>query len=328
MMANTSINFSENIIIKPGIIENGEIKNEIKNEIKKEKDYRVCDLKLLCKKHGIKCSGRKRDIYDRLSKHLKETAAVIKLQRFCSRILYKTFIDLHGPAYYNRKLCSNLEDMVTLDNLEDVPYNYFFSFTDKTTTKIYGFHLVSLYNFIIRSNNAIITNPYTRQNIPTTVITDLIKLLKYTAFFNINLNLAVPTELMTHKTVDERVNALFYNINELGNYASPGWFLELTTSRLITFYKELYDIWIYRANLDNFTRATICPPTGNVFANTSVNTILQSTGKEQILTIMEKLVNSSPDNANRSLGAIYILTALTIVSPEAAAALPWLHAIV
>jgi hypothetical protein len=324
MMANA------NAIIENKTEKSEKEKSEKENKIiKKEKDYLVCELKTLCKHYKLKCSGRKREIYDRLHKHMKEDVAVRKIQRFTQRVLYKTFIDLHGPAYYNRKLCSNLEDMVTLDNLVDVPFNYFFSFTDRTTEKVYGFNIVSLYNFIIRSTNALITNPYTRQKISTEVITDLIKLLKYTSFFKINLDLTVPSEIITHKTVDERVAALFYNINELGNYASPTWFLDLNTSQTITFYRELYDIWVYRANLDNFTRATICPPTGNIFANTSVNTIShQTTGKEQLLTIMETLVNSSPDNANRSIGAIYILTALTIVNSEAATALPWLHAIV
>jgi hypothetical protein len=39
---------------------------------------------------------------------------------------------------------------------------------------------------------------------------------------------------------------------------------------------------------------------------------------------MKKMVASAIDRSDRVLGAMYILTALTQVSPEAAEAFPWL----
>ena len=39
---------------------------------------------------------------------------------------------------------------------------------------------------------------------------------------------------------------------------------------------------------------------------------------------MEKFVNSGTDNDSKSLGAYYILGALTLVNTDAANALPWL----
>ena len=299
------------------------------NLIKNVKEYKVYELKNLCKIHRLKCSGRKQEIYNRCTNYLKEKAAVIKIQKFLRRELYRKFIDLHGPAYYNREICINLEDMVTLEKMKDISYNYFFSFMDSKTRKIYGFNIRSLYNFIIRSKTEQIINPYTRQIISREVINDLNKIIKYAKLFNIELNLSVTFEtISSNKTVDERVRDLFNNINDLGNYADPNWFLNLNNLQIISFYKELNDIWIYRANLDSNARATICPPYGNIFLNTTIDSIANDTNKEQILGIMEKLVNTSTDDANRALGAIYILIALTIVNTDAAEALPWLYSII
>jgi hypothetical protein len=43
------------------------------------------------------------------------------------------------------------------------------------------------------------------------------------------------------------------------------------------------------------------------------------------LTLIEKMVYSGLEQDSRSLGALYVLTALTLVSPNAAEAMPWLY---
>ena len=44
-----------------------------------------------------------------------------------------------------------------------------------------------------------------------------------------------------------------------------------------------------------------------------------------ILESLEKLVNDGINQDYKSLGAYYILAALTIVNPQAAESLPWLY---
>ena len=46
---------------------------------------------------------------------------------------------------------------------------------------------------------------------------------------------------------------------------------------------------------------------------------------EACLNIMEKLVKNGVNRPSRCLGANYVLCALTLVSPDAAEALPWLY---
>jgi hypothetical protein len=42
------------------------------------------------------------------------------------------------------------------------------------------------------------------------------------------------------------------------------------------------------------------------------------------LEVLEKLVNTGVDKDSKSLGAYYVLGALTLVNPDAATSLPWL----
>jgi hypothetical protein len=47
--------------------------------------------------------------------------------------------------------------------------------------------------------------------------------------------------------------------------------------------------------------------------------------KINILNIFDNIISKSPERTNQSLGAFYILGSLTLVSQNAANALPWLY---
>ena len=122
---------------------------------------------------------------------------------------------------------------------------------------------------------------------------------------------------------------LFQHINSLGNYSDPNWFLSLSRTQLIRFYRELYDIWSYRANLSDETKMNICPQRGYLFSSNDRTVIMNESNilivQSKILNIIEKLVCLGIDNDHKTLGSYYILAALTLVSPTAASSLSWLH---
>ena len=47
--------------------------------------------------------------------------------------------------------------------------------------------------------------------------------------------------------------------------------------------------------------------------------------KLQIMNCMERMVYNGINNSSKNLGALYILSALTLVNQEAALSLPWLY---
>ena len=92
--------------------------------------------------------------------------------------------------------------------------------------------------------------------------------------------------------------------------------------------RELVDIWDYRASLSQQTKILICPPNGNPFSGLNLSSLATQniqTIKMNLLNIFDKMINSSPDQNNQSLGAFYILAALTLVNNQAAESMPWLY---
>ena len=121
---------------------------------------------------------------------------------------------------------------------------------------------------------------------------------------------------------------IFQKIDELGNYSNPDWFNNLSHFKLVVYVRELYDIWVYRAQLSVETKLQIVPGNLNPFRHIDLSTIqLNSsyTVKSSILNIIEVLISSGVDESSKSLGAYYCLAALTLVNNEAAEAMPWLY---
>ena len=106
--------------------------------------------------------------------------------------------------------------------------------------------------------------------------------------------------------------------------------MDLNRIQLTKMFREIIDIWSYRAHLSNEIKRNICPPVGYPFPRIINFNYLQTTDdlddvRRYILDILEKLVLSGIDKDSKCLGAYYVLGALTLVSKEAASALPWLY---
>jgi hypothetical protein len=149
---------------------------------------------------------------------------------------------------------------------------------------------------------------------------------------HIPINLKIETEnlnVSSEKALELRVLGVFQMIDSLGNYINPKWFNDLNNYQLKKFLKELNDIWTYRAGLLPEIQHNICPPIGRPFRNFNLH-ILNNNDvsliylKKSALEIIENFL-CSPDDENRKLGANLILCALTLVSHDAAIALPWFY---
>ena len=134
------------------------------------------------------------------------------------------------------------------------------------------------------------------------------------------------------KKIQLRIIDLFQSINETGNYSDFKWYERLNRIKLFKFMYEIIDIWDYRANLTQEDKISICPPDGRPFNGIpQIMTILKTQNitcqrlREIILTILEKFVYDSFSTENKGLRVMYVLTALTTVSREAAECMPWLY---
>ena len=292
-------------------------------------NYNQKQLKHFAKEYRLKISGNKTQLIERLFSHLKLSSIIVKIQSCFRGWLQRRYNLFHGPAFVKRNLCTNETDFLTGDELTIIPFEQFFSFKDDDDF-IYGFDIISLHNLIIKSGKNI-KNPYNRNSISISVITNMKILIRLSKILKIKINTEIQDishDITSKKTLDFRILDLFQNIDSLGNYSSPQWFIDLNRLRLIKFMRDLSDIWDYRAQLTIETKKLVCPPYGTPFRNINGNTLNNDQNldnmRNNILDVLEKMVNSGVDSDSRSLGAYYVLAALTLVNENAANALPWL----
>lgn len=304
-----------------------------------EYEYRISHLKQICKYYKLKQSGNKTELSDRIYNYLKDSRNVIKLQAIWKGVLTRKWLKYHGPAWKKRDLCVNPQDFLTFDNICDLNIDQFFSFKDKDNF-IYGFDIISIYNLIKQAkndkkNNKIL-NPYNRDEISKEVLKNLTKLIHLSKIMKRDTSIEVPKEEEQddETIIKNRIVNIFQNIDLLGHYTHSEWFKNLNVIQLKRFLKELCEIWCYRAQLSLITKINIYPPSGDPFSGiyggsysglVSINTVSNLVElQKNSLTVMERMVNSGINEDAKNLGAYYVLTALTLVSVDAALAMPWL----
>lgn len=123
-------------------------------------------LKETCKQYGLKVSGNKTILTERIEDKFKKITNAIIIQSMVKRYQWKIFYNYRGPALHNRNICSNTTDFVTLEPLNEIPIVNFFSYKDKYNF-VYGFNICSLIN-LIRSGQTF-ENPYNRDSFSNSV---------------------------------------------------------------------------------------------------------------------------------------------------------------
>jgi hypothetical protein len=131
------------------------------------------------------------------------------------------------------------------------------------------------------------------------------------------------------KPVTQRIEEIFMEIDQLGNYTQSSWFSQLDGRAYTRLYRSLYDIWNYRSQMSEETRKRISPfysPFEGIF-NRQLNNMNMDVNQIKVacLIVMENMIYSGIDDDYRKIGAFHALSALTIVSHGARIAMPWLY---
>lgn len=294
----------------------------------KTKRFTVSQLKYICKYYKLRVTGNKPVLIERCYTFLNNSYYAIKIQKLYKGHLARRYIKMKGPGLLNPKICVNDTDFFTMDEFDKLPHWQFYSFEEKGY--IYGFDICSLYN-LITNDISLSKNPYTREPFTKEFLIDFRKSLHLSNLLGYKPHLEIDNpveELNEQQKLQMRINAVFQEIDNLGNYSNPDWFSKLNRSQIVRYVRELFDIWNYRLSICNVTKCNIFPPLGNPFMGTNIQTIhvrpIESILPD-VVSIMENLVMKGVDRNSKGLGALYCLGALTIVSKDASDALPWLY---
>jgi hypothetical protein len=353
-----------------------------KNDVNLKK-YKLPELKTIIKEYNLTRTGKKDVLIERIVDLFNKMRTSAKIQKVFRGWLVRRSFLLRGEAWKNRSICVNDTDFVTLEPLNEIPYELFYSYKDKKDF-VYGFNLTSLMQII--KNKSPLKNPYNREQFPENALRDVIALnnitkILYTEFggetefyqaanclrkqptpvrrlFELNENESnrnamfsteylrptiIPgiynmTEMHNkynyivdsrQKPIATRIQNLFMEIDQLGNYTQGYWFSNLDRIGCLRFYRVLSDLWNYRAQLSYDIKKKICPflePFANIFTrNVLYNDAPLEDFQVLCITVMENLVYSGFDDEYRKISAFHLLSALTVVSAQARNAMPWLY---
>src|SRR6056300_871723 len=136
-------------------------------------------LKHACKHYKLKVTGTKPVLIERLTVLFLQIKSAIKIQKTIRMNQIKTYLHKRGPAVNNRNICNNQNDFVTMEPIEEIPFEHFFSYEDDKGFT-YGFDIVSLINLIKSSRK--VENPYNRNVFTEDIKNNIIKLYNGTCF--------------------------------------------------------------------------------------------------------------------------------------------------
>jgi len=183
----------------------------------------------------------------------------------------------------------------------------------------------------IRPNTISDVTP-TRENTVEEVVTQPTAVYEHIITFDSQ----IPIETIIQNRLDSiraqplnvRIRELFMEINLLGNYAESRWFLDLDRARLARFYQFYYEWWNTRTRLPRDVKANICS-VPNPFPDIRLLYVYPTTDieefREACVNTMEFMVYGGVDIEYRKLGALQLLSVLTIFSLPARNIMPWLY---
>ena len=326
---------------------------------------KIVQLKAIAKKNKLQISGTKPILINRVKQFFIESHAGSLIQRIFRGYIVRHSFAIRGPAFKHIKKCVNDTDFITLDPLDEIAFYDFYSYQDSAGF-IYGFSVSSLISLFRKKGKLI--NPYNREKInfnhmnqiftlhklknvifsyyneEATVPQDNIVIrqnqMEYTANmmyttnrvnmipYSLNRELVEKIREIQEKPIQIRIQEVFMEIDQLGNYTQSSWFSNLTTHDYFRYYRYLHDIWNYRGQLSSEMKRNICSLT-DPFRNSHIirnaDILAYEQMKKMCLNVIEHMVYTGIDIEYRKLGTLHALSALTIVSMPARQNMMWLY---
>lgn len=288
---------------------------------------------------------------------------IIKIQRFIRKSLLNLDKKLRGPAYKNKSICVNEMDFFTLDPINEIEDNDFFSFKEETGC-IYGFSLDSIFQLIMKSdenywehfnnshvnlcykqyirvlfnhyNKLKISNPYNRNLLPGEVRMNVIHLMVKRIFDEKKIKRRQSTndtqqqlqvqqiDFKTH--VRNKCLSIFQKIDIHGYMTNINWLMDERPAMLRIFYKKLSLLWNFEFGLSENAKLKIAGCSGSLFSN--IGDVMNPRYDkyhilDKILDVMKKLVSNGETESDKQSGCIMILYALSVINQDVIRSNPW-----
>ena len=295
------------------------------------------ELKEIAKKRGLRISGKKEEIKQRIYANIVQHEKSTFIQKIFRGHIARLWMRLKVGTSHNAPV--NDTDFFTLEPISEMEFIYYLHYTETTSNTSYVFNINSLINLIAKTGK--MDNPYTREDLIKPLNDRLIQVINLTFILfpkneltrrttmdvkpKVTLVPAIPLNPTANYTI--MANNLFVKIDSLGNYTNVAWFNGLSSNDLCMMIVRLCNFW---GHIDRGLKARICPRISPFSVdNLGIESINpdRSLAENRAIAIRvgETLVCSGATEEYQILGAMYFLTGLVLVSIEAREQMPWLY---
>lgn len=281
----------------------------------------------------FKSNLRKRDLYDLLAARIvaapietsvHNISAIVKIQAAWRGRYTRKMLALRGNAAFNRELCSNDIDPISLDPINDLPMKAFFSYR-ADDGRYYGFDISSLKKCL---DNEQLKNPFNREAFSCVTLHRIDMCYEAAGFPKVSSSSYSSRSVQADGKVDTRKKAfeIFHNFHlASGFFIDENWFLNLKRPDVIAFFKKLYHIIRVRSPSAFYEMCeeqdTSVFGFFDLYDNICAGVYNTAKMRQMILKELENLVETQDDKIT---AIIWVLLALTQVSESAAMGLPFL----
>jgi hypothetical protein len=326
------------------------------------------ELKQIVKYYKLPISGTKQILFERLLCFFSKCSHSLKIQKvFRGYIVRKCFKD-KGEGLKDITKCVNENDFYSLEPLREIPIEYFFTFScgkfmygcniisliqliknskgsvknpyNRENIELDQIKIIlSVYEKIriifglpfdapvINNNSLLQTQGSIQENRRVRGLTTRDQMNNLSTGL-INERRAKILEIQT-KSVAVRIQEVFMEMDQLGNYTHPGWFSSLDRREYIRLFRILFDIWTFRGQLSAQMKINICI-IGDPFLEirrqgANIHDMTIELIREMCLKVIEYMVYCGIDDEYKKIGTLHVLTCLTGVSMGARTSLPWLY---
>lgn len=127
--------------------------------------YTAINMKRIKLIYDFALNGSKQKMIDRIAHFFVMNRKIVLVQKIMRGLFVRRNLILRGPALKNRSLCVNHTDFYTMEPLEEIVFDQFFSYSQETPSGnyIYGFDHNSLIE-LLKTRPYKLLNPYNRED--------------------------------------------------------------------------------------------------------------------------------------------------------------------
>ena len=291
-------------------------------------------LKAIASEHNLRRGGTKAVLRQRLHAYLVRSWHAARIQACFRGFLFRRYLEVKGLDGPKRpRKVSNEVELESMDPIEDIAFDHLFNIPNAGgIATLYDIRSLKRHIHNQMSQRREPADPYTNMPFGSEVskrmqeeqrLAVLLRRRKLGTPESCGQVVLAQPRMMSVQTFQADVVNVCTQLDSLGHTTDPEWFLGLSSLQWRRLCVELADIWSYRARLSPRMRQRIGGGTWPIAIPSLDWSVAEI--RTRALFQVERLVYRGEDEEARALGAYYVLIALTMVCPQAAEALPWLH---